>query len=112
VELSAGTAAAVFQARLSGIAGSAQVRVEGGHAELVVRHLPSPGRARVYEVWLQSAGQPPVPASVLFSVNHAGDADVGIPGRLRGVSAVLVTAEPLGGTRHPTQAPVITARLD
>lgn len=112
VELSAGVAATVFQARLSGISGSAQLRVSGGHAELVVRHLTPPGRARVYEVWLQSGSAAPVPASVLFSVNAAGYADVGIPDRLRGVTTVMVTAEPLGGTRVPTQAPVITARLD
>lgn len=65
----------------------------------------------MYEVWLQRGSSNPVPASVLFGVSGSGDADVGIPGDLRGVSAVMVTPEPLGGTSTPTHAPVIVARL-
>jgi hypothetical protein len=34
-----------------------------------------------------------------------------VPGRLSGVDAVMVTDEPLGGSRLPTRAPVITASL-
>ena len=40
-----------------------------------------------------------------------GTADVGVPGGLTGVSAVMVTDEPDGGTLAPTSAPVIAARL-
>lgn len=112
LELSAGAAATVIQAQVSGIAGSAQLRLSGGRAELVVRHLSPPGRGHVYEVWLQRGAAAPVPASVLFGVNRSGDADVGIPGRVHGVSAVMVTSEPLGGTLKPTRTPVIVARLD
>ncbi len=112
IELTAGTAATVIQARLYGITGSAQLRVSGGRAELVVRHLTPPRRGHIYEVWLQSGTAAPVPASVLFGVGSAGNADVGIPRRMRGISAVLVTPEPYGGRPHPTHAPVIVARLD
>ena len=111
LELSAGAAATVITAQVSGIAGSAQLRVSGGHAELVVSHVSSPGRGHIYEVWLQRGSAAPVPASVLFGVNSSGDADVGIPGRIHGVSRVMVTAEPLGGTPKPTHNPVIVARL-
>jgi anti-sigma-K factor RskA len=111
LELTAGTAAVVVTAQVSGVTGSAQLRVTNGHGELVLRHLTPPGHGHVYEVWLQSGKAAPVPASVLFGVNSAGDADVGIPRRLHGVSAVMVTQEPLGGTPHPTQNPVIVARL-
>jgi anti-sigma-K factor RskA len=111
IELSAGAAVAVFQARVSGIAGSAQLRVANDRGELVVRHLTPPGHGHVYEVWLQSGAAAPVPASVLFGVNASGNADVGIPGRIRGVSAVMVTQEPLGGTPKPTHTPVIVARI-
>jgi hypothetical protein len=48
---------------------------------------------------------------VLFSVTRSGDSDVEVPGSLRGVSAVLVTPEPAGGSKAPTHAPVITAPL-
>jgi anti-sigma-K factor RskA len=111
VELAAGTAATVINARVEGISGSAQVRITGGRAELVVRNLTAPAGGHVYEVWLQSGTAAPVPASVLFGVNSSGNADVGIPGRMRGVSAVLVTPEPYGGTAKPTHFPVIVARL-
>lgn len=112
VELSAGAAATVFPASVSGIAGSAQLRVASGHAELVVSHLTPPGHGHVYEVWLQSGSAAPVPASVLFGVNTSGNADIGIPRAIHGVSAVMVTREPLGGTSKPTSTPVIVARLD
>ncbi len=111
VELTAGTAATVIQAQLSGISGSAQLRVTSGRGELVVRHLTPPGHGHVYEVWLQRGTAAPVPASVLFGVNPAGNADVGLPTRMHGVSAVLVTPEPYGGRPKPTHAPVIVARL-
>jgi hypothetical protein len=106
-----GGAATVVRARVSGIAGTAQLRLTNGHAELVVNHLTAPGRRRVYEVWLQHGNSAPVPASVLFGVNSTGNADVGLPTNLHGVSAVLVTSEPLGGTKVPTHAPVIVARI-
>jgi anti-sigma-K factor RskA len=113
IELSAGAAATVFQAQVSRIAGTAQLRVTGGHAELVVRHLTPPGRGHVYEVWLKSGNAAPVPASVLFGVNSSGDADVGIPKSIHGgVSAVMVTQEPLQGSPAPTTSPVIVARID
>jgi hypothetical protein len=112
IELSAGVAATVIQAQVSGVSGSAELRVAGGHGELVVRHLTPPGAGHIYEVWLQPRGGSPVPASVLFDVNSGGGADVGIPRNLRGVSAVMVTQEPLGGTPRPTHNPVIVARID
>jgi anti-sigma-K factor RskA len=110
--LGSGAATSVFQAQVSGVAGSAQVRVTNGHAELVVRHMTPPGHRHVYEVWLQQSGKSsPVPASVLFAVSANGDADVGLPSKLQGVSAVLVTPEPLGGSPAPTHSPVIVAKL-
>jgi anti-sigma-K factor RskA len=112
LNLSGGGGATVFPARVAGIAGTAEVRLTNGHAELVVHHLTPPGRRRVYEVWLKRGSSAPVPASVLFGVSSTGDADVGLPTNLHGVSAVLVTSEPLGGTKVPTHAPVIVARLD
>ena len=107
-----GGAANVIQAQVSGIDGTAQVRVANEHAELVVRHLTPPGHGHVYEVWLKSGNSAPVPASVLFGVSSDGNADVGIPGNVRGVSKVMVTVEPLGGSTAPTHNPVILANLD
>jgi hypothetical protein len=94
-----------------GSAGRAQLQRSGSHAELVLNHFPAPPPGHVYEVWLGRAGHAPAPTSALFSVTAAGTGDVAIPGDLRGVSEVLVTPEPDGGSQAPTHAPVIVAQL-
>lgn len=111
LQLSGGSPGTLIQAKVAGISGSAELRLVGHRGELIVRHLTPPGRGHIYEVWLQSANAKPVPAGVMFGLTSGGNADVGLPDSLRGVSAVMVTAEPLGGTATPTQAPVIVARL-
>jgi anti-sigma-K factor RskA len=101
----------LITAEVSGISGSAQLKVVNGRGELIVRHLSRPAQGKVYEVWIEAGHAKPVPASVLFGVSSNGDADVSLPKSLHGVRAVLVTPEPLGGTQVPTHAPVITADL-
>lgn len=90
---------------------SAVLRVSAGRAELVLRHFPTPPAGKVYEVWLQRNGQPPMPTDALFSVTSAGAGVVDVPGDLRGIDQVLVTPEPLGGSSSPTHAPVIVASV-
>lgn len=107
----AGPGGRVIQARVSGGTGRAEVRIAEGRAELVVRHLPPAAPGQVYEVWLKAPGGPPKPTSVLFEVTSSGDASVGVPQSVRGVSEVLVTPEPDGGSPQPTHPPVIVARL-
>lgn len=96
-------------ASVRGSAGSAELRITGNRAELVVRRLPAPAAGRIYEVWLERRSSAPAPTSALFSVTAGGAADVGIPGRLHGVSHILVTQEPAGGSRVPTGPAVIVA---
>lgn len=92
--------------------GVAELRLTGDRAELIVKHLPAPRPGHIYEIWLQRAHHPPAPTSALFSVTAAGTGDVDVPGSLSGVSRVLVTQEPAGGSRAPTTAPVIVASVD
>jgi anti-sigma-K factor RskA len=106
-----GPSTRVYHAQIAGVSGSAEVKVTGGHGELVVRHLSPPPKGKIYEVWLARPHQPPEPTSALFGVTTAGSGDVAVPGSLRGVDAVMVTPEPAGGSRVPTHAPVIFARL-
>ena len=101
----------VITARVVDSPGSAQVRLSDGRAELVVRHLPPPPAGRVYEVWLKRPGRALAPTRVLFGVTAQGAGDVGVPEQLGGVSEILVTSEPAGGSLVPTHAPVIIARL-
>jgi anti-sigma-K factor RskA len=90
--------------------GAAELRVSGGHGQLIVRRLPPPAQGRIYELWLQHGSSSPAP-STLFSVNSRGSADIGVPGDLHGVSRILVTDEPAGGSASPTGKPLIVAAL-
>lgn len=100
----------VYAAQVTG-PGSAHIVLTGSHAQLIVHHLAPPPAGKIYEVWLGRPHRAPQPTSALFSVTAGGDGDVAVPGNLRGVHLVMVTPEPAGGSRVPTGAPVIQARL-
>jgi anti-sigma-K factor RskA len=89
---------------------SASLRLSGGHAQLNVAGLPQTTPGRVYEVWIKRGGAAQ-PTDALFTVTATGRATVGVPGGTAGVKQVMVTSEPLGGSRVPTRAPVIIANL-
>jgi hypothetical protein len=84
--------------------------VSGGHAQLDVSGMPQTPAQRVYEVWVKRDGAPQ-PTDALFTVTAAGDATVDVPGGVQGVKVIMVTSEPRGGSKVPTSAPVIVARL-
>jgi hypothetical protein len=74
--------------------------------------MPQTAPGRVYEVWVvKGSGGSPQPTDALFNVTSAGNATVGVPGSVSGVSEVLVSSEPRGGSRSPTTAPVIVAHV-
>jgi anti-sigma-K factor RskA len=89
---------------------SASLTVDDGHAQLNIAGMPQAGPGRVYEVWRRATGTPQ-PTDALFTVSSGGNATVGVPGGVAGVREVLVTSEPLGGSRVPTRSPVIVARV-
>ena len=90
---------------------TAELRKVGSHLQLVVEGMPAPPPGHIYEVWLERGTRAPQPTDALFSVTKTGAGSIGVPGDLRGVSDVLVTAEPLGGTLKPTRTPVIVAKV-
>jgi hypothetical protein len=90
---------------------TAELRKVGARLELVVIGMPAPPPGRIYEVWLEHGTAAPLPTDALFSVTKAGDGSVGVPGDLHGVSKVLVTDEPLGGSLKPTRNPVILGSI-
>ena len=87
----------------------ASLRETGTQGELVVSGLPPAPSGRIYEVWLRRGGRAEATA-VLFDATSAGTATVAVPD-IGGASAVMVTAERLGGARAPTMAPLILADL-
>jgi anti-sigma-K factor RskA len=107
------SATRTITAAVTGSPGSAQLSVSGGHGQLVMRNFPQPATGHIYELWeLRSGAKAPEPTGTLFSVNSSGAGNVGVPGGLHGVSKVLVTQEPAGGSLAPTTTPVIVASLD
>jgi hypothetical protein len=90
---------------------TADLRKVGSHLDLVVVGMPAPPPGRIYEVWLEHGAAAPEPTDALFSVTKAGSGSVGVPGNLHGVSKVLVTNEPLGGSLKPTRTPVIVGSI-
>jgi anti-sigma-K factor RskA len=96
---------------IAAASGNAELRISGGRGDLIVRRLPQLPTGRIYEMWVQRGSAQPRPTGTLFGVSAGGTAAVGVPGSLDGVSAVLVTQEPAGGTLAPTSTPVIVARL-
>jgi anti-sigma-K factor RskA len=78
--------------------------------EVRVSDMPAPPPGRVYQVWLQRAGQAPTPDAV-FTVDRDGRGSVAVLGRTAGTDTVLVTDEPLGGSTVPSRQPVLRGRL-
>ena len=89
----------------------ASVALGDDGATLTVREFPDPPQGRVYQVWLQRPGRDPEPTRALFTPRD-GQATVDVPDDVSGVERILVTDEPRPrGSRVPTRAPVIVARL-
>jgi anti-sigma-K factor RskA len=105
-----GTPTRTISAEVIPATANASLRVSGQHAELDIAGMPQLPANEVYEVWIKRPGALQ-PTDALFTVTSAGDASVNVPGNLHGAQAVMVTAEPAGGSRVPTSMPVIVANL-
>jgi anti-sigma-K factor RskA len=81
--------------------GSATLRLAGVHA------LPN---RRVLEAWVRRGGKVE-PVRALFVPDREGRAQTTIDD-MHGVEAVMVTAEPPGGSSSPTSAPLVTVAID
>jgi anti-sigma factor RsiW len=101
--------AKVDSPELQGASGTLSVPGDGrAGAILHVSGVPSlPGR--VYQAWVQRGGEM-VPQPT-FEPGRDGVGVVALPDDLRGAKAVLVTREPRGGSKAPSEPPVLTVRL-
>jgi anti-sigma-K factor RskA len=112
IAISSGSGAGtrVIRAEVIPRGANASLHVSDGRAQLEISGMPQTPPQRVYEVWVKRSGAPQ-PTNALFTVTTRGDATVGVPGHVNGVKAIMVTSEPLGGSKVPTTSPVIIARL-
>jgi anti-sigma-K factor RskA len=106
-------AAEVDESRL--VQGSGTLLVPGGEdpATLSVHGLPplpAEDSNGVYQTWVVR-GSEVIPSSV-FSVNSEGAGAATLPEGVENADAVLVTREPAGGSRAPSEDPVMTVELD
>jgi len=81
----------------------------GNSGTLKITNLKKLEDGEVYQAWIQR-GQSIVPTDSLFTPRKDGTATASIPD-LNGVSAVMVSAEPKGGSEQPTTAPIITIEM-
>jgi anti-sigma-K factor RskA len=86
------------------------LEIDGDDADLVASRLPEPPAGRVYQVWLQRGDQAPEPTDTLFLPRTDGSARAALPEGAADADAILVTHEPRGGSRAPTQAPFVSVR--
>ncbi|MCB0829818.1 MAG: anti-sigma factor [Solirubrobacterales bacterium] len=93
----------------STIGAEAVMVASNGTGTLKMSNLRRPGENQVYQAWIQ-CGQEIEPTDSLFVPNSDGSAVASIPD-ISGVSAVMVSAEPKGGSQQPTTAPVITVSV-
>jgi anti-sigma-K factor RskA len=110
IAFSGGQSRRVIQARVSAPGATASLRVVGTRGQLQIEGMPQSPKGKVYELWVQR-GHNVHATDALFNVTSAGRASVGVPVSLAGARAVMVTAEPRGGSLRPTSAPVIVATL-
>ncbi len=109
LSLGGGSSARTYPGIVNAPGATASVRVSAGHARLVFARLPTLPSNLIYEMWLKRGAAAPVAAGALFASSSGA---VTVPGGVRGVKAVLVTAEPRpSGTRTPTRMPIIVVRL-
>ena len=82
---------------------SVELEISDDHATLVARGMPEPPRGRMFQVWIKRPGRDPEPTSVLWAPRSDGSAEIGVPGSVKGVEAILVTDEPRGGSEVPSK---------
>jgi anti-sigma-K factor RskA len=104
------TVQASVDARLAPAAG-AEVEMTDKEATLVAHGLPPAPTGRVYQVWLKRAGQAPEATSALFLPASDGTATATVTGPLDDVTEVMVTDEPMGGSKVPSREPFLVADM-
>jgi anti-sigma-K factor RskA len=114
LSVGSGTPERVTPAQVASTLPGAQASLHrtGDRADLVVSGMPPPALGRIYEVWLKHGRSASAqPTDALFGVTSRGSAAVHVPNSLHGVTEVMVTNEPAGGSAHPTTKPLLSVAL-
>jgi anti-sigma-K factor RskA len=102
--------ASVDERRVPGASARLQLEGDGENGAILrVRRMPSLEPGRVYQAWIQRDG--PIVPQPTFEVGEDGDGAVAIPDDVSDAEAVMVTREPRGGSRAPSERPLLVVRL-
>jgi len=99
-----GEASTVVTSEPSGV--TAKMISEGDSGTLHLANVHQLPDDRVLEAWVQRDGEVEA-VRALFVPDREGQASTELPD-MNGVEVVMVTAEPKGGSRSPTSAPIVT----
>ena len=92
---------------------SASLTVSSADSEkngiLRVHGMPTLQEHSTYQVWVKRGEE--IIASSLFNVGQDGDGAAAVAQNLDGADAVMVTREPAGGARAPSEKPVLSVNL-
>lgn len=88
----------------------ANLVTEGDRAELRLTNVKQLPEGKVLEAWVQR-GEAIEPVPALFAPDHAGNAATTIE-NMKNVSLVMVTREPVGGTKAPTTTPFVKVQVE
>lgn len=88
---------------------TAKVVSEGNGGTLSLAHVRALPEDEVLQAWVQRGGRIES-AKTLFVPNRDGTATVAID-EMRGVDALMVTAEPRGGSVQPTSEPIVSVAM-
>jgi anti-sigma-K factor RskA len=88
---------------------SGSLTIHDDDAVLEVRGMPTLKAGQVYQAWVQRDGM--IEPEPTFEVGDDGRGTVAVPEDLSDADAVMVTREPRGGSRAPTEKPVMTVAL-
>ena len=92
--------------RIPGASASLSVPEERDEGSVLeVEGMPDAGKQRVYQVWVERDGR--VESASIFDVDERGAGAAAVPDSLEDASAVMVTREPRGGSKQPTERPVL-----
>jgi anti-sigma-K factor RskA len=104
-------AATVDESRLPMASGSLQVEGDGENGAILrVNGMSELDDAHVYQAWVQRDGT--VVPQPTFEVGTDGGGAVAVTDDLSGAQAVLVTREPRGGSRAPSEQPILSVPLE
>ncbi len=102
--------ATVDESRVPLASGSLQVQGDGEDGAILrVNGMPSLDENHVYQAWVQRGGT--VVPQPTFEVRDDGAGAVAVPDDLSEAEAILVTREPRGGARAPSEQPLIEVPL-